>query len=201
MAWLTSQKNTPISGKTNKMGFGVGMILQGDKELNNVFNALKSSHKSAAVRKAAEWAMIPVRKGMKQNIKKLEMDSKARTEYAKSIGVKTKTYASTGTVVVVVGPENKKFDTGRNWANLSHLFELGTSPHEITAKSGKRLSFIWKGSLFRLRRAEVEGIKPQPHVYPALSDRKDEVKRRFATRFRERIYVLAAKAAAKAGKK
>lgn len=196
MPFLTSQNS-----KANKMGFGVGIILEGDKELRHVFNALKSSHQRAALRKAAEWAMIPVRKGMKQNIKKLEMDPKARTEYAKSIGVKTKTYVNTSTVVVVVGAENTKFDTGRNWAKLSHLFEKGTSPHEITSKAGKRLTFMWKGSLFRLKRAEVEGIKPQPHVYPALNDRKSEVKRRFATRFRERIYALTAKAAAKAGKK
>ena len=171
---------------------GVGIKIEGDKQLQRTFDALKLSKQKQQLRNATAFAMIPGRTAMRENVKRLPMSAEARSEYAKQIAIKNKTY--TNAVVSVVGPKAEKLESGRNWAKLSHLFEFGTSPHEIAASAGKMLSFVWQGSLFRTQSVDVEGIQPTPHVYPSLKNNERQVKQRFATRLMERVRKIAASA-------
>ena len=103
---------------------------------------------------------------------------------------------------VGVGVEDKKWPSGRNWSNLSHLFEFGVQAHEISPK--KRKALMWvddKTSDFVFVRGTVNhpGIRPEPHLRPAMKAKANTIAKDYNKRMNEQLEKKADKIAAKAG--
>ncbi len=97
--------------------------ISGDKELMAKLNTLASSTQRAAVRPAAEYAFTPVNKAAKQNV---PVDTGT---LKKSIGKRAKSYSSSGTVWVGVGPRvGDKYEgpNGEKPWKYMHIVEFGS---------------------------------------------------------------------------
>jgi HK97 gp10 family phage protein len=135
------------------------------------------------VKPASQAAMSIVNKAAKQNAKDLYSDDK--NTISKAIGIKTKTYKRSGTVVVVVGPRAEKINAeGHRPSNTAHLIELGTEPHTIRSrtKGGGLLSNInTADENIQVFGSEVQhpGIAPQPFLRPALDDNERKATTKF----------------------
>mgnify|MGYP006935485075 CR=1 FL=1 len=128
--------NTATKGKRG--GVSVHMDLTGDKKLIAALNSLGGTQLNKIVRAAETKAMRPMAKSAKANAP-VETGT-----LKKSIGVKTKTYRRSGTVVTVVGPRigferevtvetptGERIREVRNPSKYAHLVEFGTAAHAV----------------------------------------------------------------------
>jgi len=118
-----------------------------------------------------------VKRAAKMAVKPMMKIAKARAPhksgfFKKSIISKLKTYKRNATVIVIMGPENKKDpQTGENPANIAHLIEYGTAAHKIVPRDikstpgmpvgGNEMGVLFRGSV------NHPGIKAQPFMRPA----------------------------------
>lgn len=91
---------------------------------------------------------------------------------AKSIGKKLVRYKANGTVLVIVGARRGFKDpaTGEDPANIAHLIEFGTAPHDI---SGSPVLLI--DGWFVRGTVRHPGSPPMPFIRPALDGNRTKV--------------------------
>ena len=177
---------------------GQALLLLGGKALLRDLQRLDLRNQPRAMNQAVRFALNPVRKAVRSNImSKVKMNSAARKQYADSIGISVKSYKRSGVTAGKVAARDKRvpkvggkkvegFTVGwNNWANLSHLFELGVGSHQLPKKlvEGVIINDPWTHP----------GTPPQPHLRPSLDDRTALVVQRYSSKLQKVINKIAAK--------
>jgi hypothetical protein len=154
-----------------------------------------------AFHQSAGKSMTIVKRKMVSNIKALKSikDSDARKEYAKSIIKKSKFYRSSGTSYVSVGVERKKWPSGRNWGNLSSIFEFGKdTAYIIEPEKASVLKFKGIGGMEVFTPFAVHPGHPfEPHIRPAFKDTHRKVLAQYNQNVGIKLDKLAREVAAK----